>query len=177
MSFWKRLLGLFGKRTTEPPPSRADAGDTGTAPRGNAKPQSVNQGTGAAPIKIDPRSITHAFVALTHGDLSLSDALGTKVIDLNKGCQPRLWSTEIKVKCASFAVDASDAGNGFPDLRGVGPALERLGLRAPYTIVAHATTVAAGGSSKTKILVGFAHQDPAPKMVLVENDRCVPKWS
>jgi hypothetical protein len=176
MSFWKRLFGLFGRRTSKPPTSRRDSGAR-EAKRSSSTPQMVNQGTGDPPIKIDPRSITHAFVALTQDALSLSDALGTKVIDLNRGCQPRLWSTEFKVKCASFALDASDAGNGFPDLRGVGPALEKLGLRSPYTIVAHATTVAVGASSGTKILVGFAHQDPAPKMVLAEKDGCIPKWT
>jgi hypothetical protein len=55
--------------------------------------------------------------------------------------------------------------------------LEKIGLRAPYTIVAHAITVPVGGSSATKVLVGFAHQDPAPKVVLVEKDRCIPKWT
>jgi hypothetical protein len=137
----------------------------------------VNQGTGDPPIKVDPRTITHAFVALTHDDLAKSDTLGTKVIDLNRDCEPRLWSTEIKVKCASFGLDRGNAGNGFPDLRGVGPALERLGLVAPYTIVAHVITVPAGGSSRTKVLVGFAHRDPAPKLVLAEKDRCIPRWN
>ena len=162
MSFWKRLFGLFGKRGSGPP-----VGDTRAAPRASA----------TAPLKIDPRTITHAFVALTHDDLSKSDALGTKVIDLNKDCEPRLWSTEIKVKCASFALDRGAARNGFPDLRGVGPALERLGLTAPYTIVAHAITVPVGGSSGTKVLVGFAHRDPANQLVLTEKDRCIPKWT
>ncbi|HEU4420674.1 MAG TPA: hypothetical protein VFT55_17175 [Planctomycetota bacterium] len=172
MSFWKRLFGLFGKRGSKPP-----AGDTRAAPRASATPQLVNQGTGDPPIKVDPRTITHAFVALTHDDLSKSNALGTKVIDLNKDCEPRLWSTEIKVKCASFALDRGAARNGFPDLRGVGPALEKLGLTAPYTIVAHAITVPAGGSSGTKVLVGFAHRDPAHQLVLTEKDRCVPNWT
>src|SRR5512134_2018741 len=104
MSFWKRLFGLFGKRGSGPPD-----GDTRAAPRASA----------TSPLKIDPRTITHAFVALTHADLSKSDALGTKVIDLNKDCEPRLWSTEIKAKCASFAVERGAARNGFPDLRGV----------------------------------------------------------
>ena len=172
MSFWKRLFGLFGKRKAKP-----RSGDTRAAPRASASPQLVSQGTGDPPVKIDPRTITHAFVALTHDDLSKSNALGTKVIDLNKYCEPRLWSTEIKVKCASFALDRGDARNGYPDLRGVGPALERLGLRSPYTIVAHAITVPVGGSSGTKVLVGFAHQDPAAKLLLTEKDRCIPKWT
>lgn len=172
MSFWKRLFGLFGKRRSKLP-----AGDTRAAPRANATPKLVSAGTGDPPIKIDPRTITHAFVALTHDDLSKSSALGTKVIDLNKDCEPRLWSTEIKVKCASFALDRGAARNGFPDLRGVGPALEKLGLTAPYTIVAHAITVPAGGSSGTKVLVGFAHRDPAHKLVLTEKDRCIPNWT
>ena len=171
MSFWKRLFGLFGKRKAKPP-----SGATRAAPRASASPQVVNQGTGDPPVKIDPRTITHAFVALSQDDLSKSGALGTKVIDLNRDCEPRLWSTEIKVKCASFALDRGDARNGFPDLRGVGPALERIGLRAPYTIVAHAITVPAGSSSGTKVLVGFAHRDPAPKIVLADKDRCIPNW-
>ena len=171
MSFWKRLFGLFGKRKAKPP-----SGGTRAAPRASATPQFVNQGTGDPPVKVDPRTITHAFVALTRDDHSKSGALGTKVIDLNRDCEPRLWSTEIKVKCASFALDRGDGRNGFPDLRGVGPALERIGLEAPYTIVAHAITVPVGGSSGAKVLVGFAHRDPAPKIVLAEKDRCVPRW-
>jgi hypothetical protein len=172
MSFWKRLFGLFGKRK-----AKAPAVATQQVPRASVAPRVVNQGTGDAPVKIDPRTITHAFVALTQDDLSKSNTLGTKVIDLNRDCEPRLWSTEIKAKCASFALDRGDTKNGYPDLRGVGPALERIGLRSPYTIVAHAITVPAGGSSGTKVLVGFAHRDPAPKVVLVEKDRCIPKWT
>src|SRR5262245_1676163 len=177
MSFWKRLFGLFGKRKSKPQPARRDSGDTATAPPASAKPQIVDRGPTNPAIKVDPRTITHAFVALTQDDLSKSGTLGTKVIDLNRDCEPRLWSTEIKVKCASFALDRGDARNGYPDLRGVGPALERIGLRSPYTIVAHAITVPQSGSPGTKVLVGFAHQDPAPKVVLVEKDRCVPKWT
>ena len=177
MSFWKRLLGLFGKRTSKPPVTRRYAGDTRAAARTSRRPKLVDHGAGDPAIKVDPKTITHAFVALTHDDHAKSGALGTKVIELNQDCEPRLWNTEIKVKCASFALDRGDARNGFPDLRAVGPALERLGLRPPYTIVAHAMTVAAGGSSGTKVLVGFAHQDPAPRVVLVEKDHCIPKWT
>jgi len=177
MSFWKRLFGLFGKRKSKPQAARRDSGDTRTAPRASVAPAVVNPGTGNPPVMIDPRTITHAFVALTQDDLSKSNALGTKVIDLNRDCEPRLWSTEIKVKCASFALDRSNTENGYPDLRGVGPTLEKIGLRAPYTIVAHAVTVPVSGSSATKVLVGFAHRDPAPKLVLAEKDRCVPKWT
>lgn len=176
MSFWKRLLGLFGKRQSKPPVTTRDAGDTRAA-RPSRKPKLVDHGAGDAAIKVDPATITHAFVALTHDDHAKSGALGTKVIELNQHCEPRLWNTEIKVKCASFALDRGDARNGFPDLRAVGPALERLGLEAPYTIVAHAIAVPAGGSSATKVLVGFAHRDPAHKLVLTEKDRCVPNWT
>lgn len=170
MSFWKRLFGLFVKRGSGPP-----SGGTVAAPRASVA-RLVNQRTGDPPIQIDPRTITHAFVALSHDDLSKSNALGTKVIDLNRDCEPKLWSTEIKAKCASFALDRGAARNGFPDLRGVGPALERLGLTSPYTIVAHAITVPIGGSTATKVLVGFAHRDAAPKIVLAEKDRCIPNW-
>ena len=64
----------------------------------------------------------------------------------------------------SFAVFALE--NGYPDLNGVAPALESVGLKAPYSIVINMLTITMdGGKTNSNILAGFAYPDKNQKVI------------
>jgi hypothetical protein len=161
MGFLKKLFG--GTAKSEAPKAGG--------PKGS--PSLINQSDTGPPLRVDTSAISHAFVALTHADMSHSDRIAKDIIKFNRHCQPRLWSVDFKVKCVAFAVNAME--NGFPDGTSVGPALESQGLKAPYSLVINTVTISLdGGRTPTKILAGFAYRDPEPKIVLPRSDGCVP---
>lgn len=138
-----------------------------------ASPTVINQSETDPPLKVATGSITHAFVALTHADMSYWKTLEGQVAKLNRLCQPRLWSVEFKAKFGVFAAAAMDSG--FPDITSVGPALESVGLSPPYSLVINTMTISCdGGQTQTKVLAGFAFRDRDPKIVLPRNNGCIP---
>jgi len=161
MRFFKKLLG----GTTKPESPKDSVGA--------ASPTVVNQGDDDPALRNDPASISHAFVALTHADLSHSEKVGGEVAKFNRHCQPRLWSVQFKAKFVTFAVNAMDSG--LPDATSVGPALESVGLKPPYSIVINTMKMSLdGGRTYSKVLAGFAYRDNEPKIILPRDDGCVP---
>lgn len=142
---------------------------------GNAEsPIIVNQKANDPPLKVDPASISYAFVGITHGDASHAERFDSveEIAELNRICQPRLWSAQFKAKFSIFCAPAADGG--YPDVRGVQPAVEGSGLKPPYSVVINLMTVSLdGGQTHTKILAGFAYRDHEPKIVLPRTDGCI----
>jgi len=149
--------------------------ESGSQPKGNsATSREVFMRTaGDPPVVIDPHSITAAFVALTLEDARHLDKAEKAIADLNRHCQPRLWSVPFTTKFGAFACSAAEGG--LPDVRGVAPALEKQGLILPFSLVVNTMTVSLdGGRTKAKILVGFAFRDKTPRVLFPGNDGCVP---
>lgn len=149
---------LFGKRKGSSLPTKAASptvisqADAGPPPKA-ASPTVINQADADPPLKIDPASITHAFIALTHADISHSDKVSSKIADLNRHCQPQLWNVQFRAKFVTFAVNAGPSG--YPDATGVGSALESVGLKPPYSVVVNLMTISLdGGRTGTNILSG-----------------------
>lgn len=131
---------------------------------------------GDPPVRIDPKSITHAFVAVTHNDIGHSDTATKAVADLNRACQPRLWGTEFKARFVSFAVNSGP--DGFPDPTAVPVALEKVGLSPTSSIVVNTMTVSFDkGRTESKVLSGFGFRDQNPKIILPYGDACIPSSS
>ena len=120
-----------------------------------------------AKIRVKPKSVSHAFVALSHPDMDHGQRLGGMCIDLNRQCHPDLWAKEIHAKCVTFSTDPVE---GYPDTHAIGPTLERQGLADPYSIAINTVVVTLdGGRTETRILVGFAWKDRAQRIVVAPN--------
>lgn len=157
------LKKVFGNHESESQPKDKSA----------TSPKVIMRKAGDPPVVIAPQSITAAFVAVTLEDARHLDKASSAIADLNRHCQPRLWSVPFTTKFGAFACSAADGG--LPDVRGVAPALERQGLLPPFSLVVNTMTVSLdGGRTKSKILVGFAFRDGTPRVLLPGNDGCVP---
>ena len=164
MSFWKKLFGA------KESPIETPVG----APQAERTRKAVNQQKGARPIQIDPQAITHAFIALTLGDLKHSAAAESALVDLNRHCQPKIWNQQFRTKFMTFAVN-SDSG-GFPDVGLVVAALEQNGLAYPSSIVANTLVISFdGGKTQSHIFAGFAFRDAEPRFILPYSGGCVAK--
>jgi hypothetical protein len=71
----------------------------------------ICQEKGSKPISIDPQAITHAFIALTHGDLKHSADAKEIIAKMNRHCQPKLWNVKFHVKFVTFGASASSKGS------------------------------------------------------------------
>lgn len=144
--------------------------------RGEPLRKSVLQGEVDPPIPIDPSSISHAFVTLTHTDLAHFDQASSNVASFNKRSQPRLWALPFDAKFGSFA--ASAAAEGYPDVNSVPVALREVGLGPQSSIVINNVVVSFdSGKTNSKILVGFAFLDDfLPRVIFPRTDGCVPTY-
>jgi hypothetical protein len=134
----------------------------------------ICQEKGSKPISIDPQAITHAFIALTHGDLKHSADAKEIIAKMNRHCQPKLWNVKFHVKFVTFGASASY--DGFPEPSSIGPALERVGLEFPSSIVANTLELSFdGGETATKLFAGFAFRDDNPRFILPYSGGCVAK--
>lgn len=125
------------------------------------------------PVIIDPQSIVAAYVAVTLEDARYLKTAETIVANTNKFCQPRLWSVRFTTKFSAFACSADESR--LPDVRGIAPALVKLGITQPFSIVINTMEVSFdGGKTKTKILAGFAFREKAHRILLPGNDGCIP---
>ena len=137
-------------------------------------PTFINQDETGPPLKVDTASITHAFVALTTADRKHSKKVEDQISDLNRNCQPELWTKQFKAKYVTFACNPID--NGFPDPEAVRIALESVGISSYYSVVINLLTISFdAGKTPTKILAGFAYTDHQPKTILPRNNGCIPQ--
>jgi PBS lyase HEAT-like repeat-containing protein len=134
----------------------------------------IRQESAAAPIHIDPGTITHAFIALTHDDLKFASKADGVVANFNRHCQPRIWSVHFPVKFVTFG--APPDSNGYPDPGCVEPALEGVGLTNPSSIVINNMAVSFDrGHTRSNLLIGFAFKDANPRLIIPCTDGCVPE--
>ena len=140
---------------------------------GATRPKAVVQNEGDPPFRIDPQSITHAFIALTIEDARHSDKAAEMVNDLNRQFQPKIWNILFPVKCGWFATDADK--NGYPNLGAFPEAMKKSGVTDPFSIVTRVWDVSFDGDRTTsKIWVGFAFRDNDPRIILARRGGCVP---
>lgn len=124
-------------------------------------------------VIINPQSIVTAFVAVTLDDAKHLDSAEKTVANMNRYCQPRLWSVSFTTKFGAFA--CSPSTGGLPDVRGIAPALERQGITQPFSFVVNTMDVSFdGGKSKSKILAGFAFREKLHRILFPGNDGCIP---
>jgi hypothetical protein len=136
-------------------------------------PEVILRKAGDPPFAIDPQAILSAFVVLTLADVRQVDNASGAVAKLNRYCQPQVWRVSFKAKFGAFACSA--APGGFPDVRAVAPALERMGIQHPFSLVINTMTVSLdGGASQVKVLAGFAFREHKVRILFPGNDGCVP---
>ena len=128
---------------------------------------------GDPPIRINPQSISHAFIALTHKDVDRSSGIIDEVANLNRACQPRLWSIPFKAKFITFAAYADD--QGYPNPVSIPVVLKEYGLPPSSSIVINDAVVSFdNGSTQSRILVGFAFRDHKSRIYFPCHDACIP---
>ncbi len=129
--------------------------------------------TDEPPIVVNPESIVAAFVAVTLADVKFLKTAENSVANMNKYCQPRLWSVRFTAKFGAFACSADE--RGLPDVRGIAPALVKLGITQPFSLVINTMEVSFdGGKTKSKILAGFAFREKSHRILFPGNDGCIP---
>jgi hypothetical protein len=157
---------LFGQKQAEAKPTESSQ---------KPKPREVLlQKDGDSPIPIDPQSITHAFIALTHKDINHSDEAAKVIAQLNRRLQPRIWNIPFTVKFVAFTANAAE--NGYPEATAIPVALEKVGLASSSSVVIHDMEVSFDGmTTQSKMYVGFAFRDENPRIILPNKDGCVPR--
>ncbi len=159
------LRDLFGKKQPDP------------TPRDKEKPAAsydvILRKADDPLVIIDPQSIVAAFVAVTLADAGHLEAAEKTVAQMNKFCQPRLWSVSFTTKFGAFACSAST--DGLPDVKAIVPALERQGITQPFSLVVNTMDVSFdGGTTKSKVLAGFAFRESLHRFLFPGNDACIP---
>jgi len=125
------------------------------------------------PFAIDPKAILSVFTVTTLQDRQYLGAAESSINDFNRFCQPRMWSVPIQAKYGAFACGAD--ASGLPDVSAIIPALEKLGIQPPFSIVVNTLTISfTGGRTQSKILAGFAFREAQPRILLPGNDGCIP---
>jgi hypothetical protein len=125
------------------------------------------------PFSIDPKSILAVFAVTTLEDRQYLKAAEGSLNDFNRFCQPRLWSAPIQAKYGAFACSA--APDGQPNVNGIIPALEKMGILPPFSIVVNTLVISFNnGHTKSKILAGFAFKEEKPRILFPGNDGCIP---
>lgn len=124
-------------------------------------------------FSIDPKSILAVFAVTTLEDRQYLKAAEGSLNDFNRFCQPRLWSAPIQAKYGAFACSA--APDGQPNVNGIIPTLEKMGILPPFSIVVNTLVISFNnGQTKSKILAGFAFKEEKPRILFPGNDGCVP---
>lgn len=147
---------------------------------GNWRPNHiVLRKKGDPPFKVEPQSVIAAFVAIAWKDSRYHAEAESVISWVNRQFQPRYWRAmdespiPIRVKAGVIICDAM-TDDGYPDPASVPSALERLGLKRPFSIVVNMPTISFdGGKTPMKILAGFAFLDQIQRMVLLGEDCCV----
>ena len=123
-------------------------------------------------LKVDPSSITHAFIALARADMSHANELNEIVEYHLQIYYPFLWMWGgINAKYVIVTVNLID--DRFLNIYDVGPALTKHGLTFPYSIAYSLCTIKSKRSGETiKMLVGFAYHDIKPKLFFARKDGC-----
>lgn len=172
MGFLKKFFGKPSRPET-PADSLSSTTENTAAPSpvSTAPPKVIQQSDVDPPIRIDPTTISHAFITLNHADVHHAEKLSPDIAKFNRGCQPRLWNKQFQVRFAIFA--SGPGAPGFPDASGIGQVLETLGLRSPYSLVINTATILVGGTARTNLLVGFAYRDQEPKVIFPRSDGCI----
>jgi hypothetical protein len=149
--------------------AKAEADDTSTP-----SPRLIYQEETDPPIHIDPDAITHAFVVLSHEDIQYAKAAAAKIADFNRHCQSKLWSIPFKATFIAFCADKTKSG--LPDAQAIGPLLRQQGLSPASSIVVNTMQASFdGGSTYSRMLVGFAFKDREPKFIIAGYDGgCLP---
>lgn len=125
------------------------------------------------PFSIDPKSILAVFAVTTLEDRQYLKAAEGSLNDFNRFCQPRLWSAPIQAKYGAFACSA--APDGQPNVNGIIPALEKMDILPPFSIVVNTLVVSFNnGQTKSKILAGFAFSEKQTRILFPGNDGCIP---
>ena len=141
----------------------------------------VLQKKGDPPFKVKPQSVIAAFVAIGWDHSRYNAEAESVILRMNRQLQPRFWkaidesSVPITVKGGVVICDAM-TDTGFPDPRSLPSALEKLGLKQPFSIVVNMPTISFdAGKTAVKILAGFAFRDQIQRMVFLSDDGCVPQ--